>query len=135
MAVSVPDLNDKESLRKAFSIGQKQFNEALKFLIETGLVADQNGRFSVGMTRVRLGNDSAWIVKHHTNWRLRAVENLEKETNEDLHYSGIFSISVDDAKNIKDIMLNNLKEKLKVVDSSKEEKVFVMNLDFFSLLK
>ena len=135
MAVSVPALKNKENLRKAFNIGQKQFNEALKFLLETGLIADQNGRFSVGMTRVRLGNDSAWIVKHHTNWRLRAVENLEKETSEDLHYSGVFSISEDDAKNIKDMMLNHPKEKLKIVDLSKEEKVYVMNLDFFGLLK
>lgn len=133
MAVAIPGLNNRVRLRRVFKIGNKQFNEALKFLLETGLISESGGNFSVGLTRVRLGNDSAWIVKHHTNWRLRAIENLEKENINDLHYSGVLTLSDDDAKKIKDIMLENLKVKLDIADKSKEEKVYVLNFDLFNL--
>ena len=79
MAAAIPGLNNRDSLRKIFKIGAKQFNDSLKFLLDTGLIVETHGNYSVGMTRVRLGNDSAWIVKHHMNWRLRAIESLEKE--------------------------------------------------------
>ena len=133
MAVTISGLNNRDQLRKIFKIGSKQFNNALKFLTDTGLIVESQGQFSVGQTRVRLGNDSAWIVKHHMNWRLRAIESLESESINDLHYSGVLTLSDEDAKRIKDILLENLKKKLDIVDKSKEEKVYVLNFDFFNL--
>ena len=133
MAVAIPGLNNRDELRKVFKVGVKQFNEAFKFLSETGLIAEKNGKFFVGQTRVRLGNESAWIVKHHMNWRLRAIESLERESIHDLHYSGVLTLSEDDAKKIKDILLEDLKSKLEIADKSKEEKVYVLNFDFFNL--
>ncbi len=135
MAVTIPQFQTKEDLWKIFKIKAKKINEALQFLIETGLITEGHGRFKTGKTAVRLGNDSNWIIKHHTNWRLKAIQNLENEDIHDLHYSGVMTLSEKDAVKVKDLFLENLKKQIEVIDSSKEEKMYVMNIDFFDLGK
>ena len=80
-------------------------------------------------------HSGAYILKHHTNWRVKALESLENETLEDLHYSGVVSLSESDVIRIKNLLLDQLKENLKIIASSKEERLFVLNIDFFNLVK
>ena len=73
------------------------------------------------------------MIKHHTNWRTRAVESLERETDRDLHYSGVYSIARADAYRIKDQLLEDVKRCQKAMRASGTEELYCFNLDFFSL--
>lgn len=135
IALTIPEYQDHDSLAKALDLPPNLVAEVLQFLCETGLVEKRGSKFFPTATQIRLGNDSHHIRKHHTNWRIKALESLDRESLNDLHYSGVVSLSEVDVVRIKDTLLKQLKENLKVIADSKEQKLYVLNLDFFNLTK
>jgi len=43
----------------------------------TGLAEEKEGRFKIGNSRIHLPSNSPLISKHHTNWRVKAIQTLE----------------------------------------------------------
>lgn len=134
-AISISDLQSREALKQAFRLDPNKLEEVLKFLVEAGLIADEKGRLKVRVFNILLSNKSKWIIKHHTNWRLRAIENFEHEKINELHYSGVYTLSEADAIKLKDHLLEAIKKNVEIVQPSKEEKMYCCNIDLFDLLK
>ena len=135
MAVTVPSLRTREVLLKHFNISSETFQKAAEFLLRTGLIIEKGREFTSGPTFMRIGKDSHQIIKHHTNWRNQAIESLDRETIQDLHYSAVVSLSEKDALKIKDLLLQGVNDNIEIIKKSPEEKVFVYVLDFFELKK
>jgi uncharacterized protein (TIGR02147 family) len=135
VALTVPGLNRAQVLSEFFRIPLKRVSELLTFLCESGLAVRRGEQFDPGTVQMRIGNSSHNIVKHHTNWRNQAVDSLERETISDLHYSGVVSLSQADVFLIKDRLLDFIRDSLKTVRDSKEEELYVLCLDWFSMRK
>lgn len=132
VAVTMPALQTRERLAKALKVSKKRIAEVVNFLIEIGLVVEVDGLLKKGPD-LRLGKDSENIIKHHSNWRLRAIDSLEQEDSRDLHYSAIVSLSRNDATKIKDMILDSLKKNLDIIYPSPAEELYCYTLDFFNL--
>ena len=61
------------------------------------------------------------------------VKSLEHKRAEDLHYSGVFTLSHRDAQTIKDLFIETINQTLKTVAPSEEETCQALTLDFFNL--
>lgn len=61
------------------------------------------------------------------------MEALERETNNDLHYSAVVSLSREDAIQIKNRILDEIRDTQAIIKASKEEELYVYDIDFFSL--
>lgn len=134
IALTIPQLQSAESLAIHFRLPQKRVQNVLLFLREKGLATiDSDGGYRPGENFIRLGNDSPNIVQHHTNWRLSAVNSLHRETQDELHYSAVVSLSKKDIKKIKDRILEEIKNNIEIVKQSKEEELYSYCIDFFSL--
>ena len=134
IGLSIPALQDKKALSDFFQINPRKVAEIIEFLLSAGLILEKpGGGYGFGPTQVRIGNDSHHIIKHHTNWRNRAIESLDREELEDLHYSGVFTLSQSDALKVKDRLLEEIKACQKVIRESPEEKIIGFNVDFFNL--
>ncbi|MGK5089056.1 DUF4423 domain-containing protein [Bdellovibrionota bacterium FG-2] len=115
------------------NIPVKRVSEILDFLVSVGLARQTEKEFEPGLAQLRIGKDSHQIIKHHTHWRLQAVEALERETNNDLHYSAVVSLSREDAIQIKNRILDEIRDTQAIIKASKEEELYVYDIDFFSL--
>lgn len=135
IGLTIPEWRTHDALSKNLGLSRTRTAEVLQFLCEAGLVKKEGSNFQPTETQIRLGKDSHHILKHHSNWRIKALEALEDETLEDLHYSGVVSLSESDVVRIKNLLLDQLKENLKIIGESKEERLFVLNVDFFNLAK
>lgn len=135
MAVTIKHLQNKERLQKFFQLPQKQMNTVIDFLLKTGLIQQVGSELHAGISVIHLGNDSQSIYKHHTNWRLQAIESLEREDIYDVHYSAVVTLSKADIKKIKNLLLEQLKENIEIIKASNEEELCVLNIDFFNLKK
>ncbi|OFZ01781.1 MAG: hypothetical protein A2070_01290 [Bdellovibrionales bacterium GWC1_52_8] len=93
LLIAIPEFQTKEALHRRLRISLKKVSEVLAFLLECGLASEDRGRYTPGITSIHLGNDSPTIAKHHTNWRMHAIQALEHETPEELHYSSAVSIA------------------------------------------
>lgn len=135
IALSVPYLQTKEALVQYFQLPLKKVLTILEFLVSVGLAQQVGDKFTTDNSLIRIGSESSHIQKHHSNWRNQAVDSLDREDLYDLHYSAVFSLSQSDIRKLKDKMLENIKEYVSVIRESKEEEVYSLCLDFFSLSK
>ena len=131
--VSIKQFQTAEALAELLNRSLKDINERLAFLIKLGLVIEKNGRLSYGPQHIHLSSDSFLIKQHHNNWRLQAMQSLEDPAKNDLHYSAALTLSREDAYKIKDSLIQNLQQNVKVISESKEEVAYVYCMDFFAL--
>ena len=134
VAATVQSLTTKQEIAQSLALPFGLVSKVLDFLLDTHLLIKNGDQFQWTDAWFRLEKNSPHIIKHHTNWRQRAIYNLEFQTDHDLHYSGLFSMDQKTAHKIKDQLMEAIKENLKLVENSPEEEIFVLNADFFSLL-
>jgi uncharacterized protein (TIGR02147 family) len=133
MAIAIPKLQTHEAISDYLHLPIKKVSEVLEYLISVGLVEKQERGYKIGSANLRLGKSSHNILRHHANWRMLAVESLDREEELDLHYSGVFCLSESARALIKNKIFEALEEILKVSDEAKEESLACMNIDFFHL--
>ncbi len=132
---TISRLRTRKALAQELKVPTEVLGKVLDFLEENNLLRREESAYVPTESWVRLDKESPHIIKHHTNWRLKAIENLEIQTDKDLHYSGVFSIDKKTALRLKDQFLDFLKAQLKEFEAAKEEELFVIGVDFFQLMK
>jgi len=135
VALTIPSLQTANALMESFRISKARLNIILEFLVSSGLAKQEGPRYAPGDVEIRLGNKSPNIIKHHSNWRQQAIDSLERESLQDLHYSGVVSLSEEDVTKIKDETLKFIQDSFTTIRASKEEKLYCLNIDFFNLQK
>jgi uncharacterized protein (TIGR02147 family) len=134
IAVMIPDLNSVSKIAKALNITDDKAKFTVEFLINNGLI-ERNGQYlKSGRTQIHLGNDSANINKHHSNWRIESLKSLDSPNRGDLHYSGVSSLSKADAEKIRIQFVDVIENYVRQVEKSSEETLYTFNLDFFRIL-
>jgi len=131
--VSVPGCDTDRGLAEYFGLPLERTREIVRFLVSIGLLKEGKGRLSVGPSSVHLSADSPLISKHHANWRLRAIQSLDRRIGSDLHYSSVITASRDDAVRVRELLVKAIEEIRSVVRASPNEAGFVYAVDFFGL--
>lgn len=131
--VSIPELKTREAIASYLKLPMERVTDFLEFLVQLGLVERQGDHFKHRSQMVHLGNDSSNIVKHHLNWRMRAMRVIEETGASQTHYSAAVSLSRKDAAKIKQVLVDSLKQNLDVIAASKEEVAYGYTFDFFEL--
>jgi predicted transcriptional regulator len=135
IACTIGSLRSRRTIAEELQLPLATVGRVLDFLEENGLVRKEEDAYLPTEAWVRIDKESPHLVKHHTNWRMRAVQNLEVATMRDLHFSGVYSLDLPTALKVKDHFLDYIKEQIKRIEGAKEEELFVMGVDFFQLTK
>lgn len=137
VATSVPRLNGSaEKIAEYLDLPLANVREVLSFLETSGLVARGKGGYKPTDKHIHLGLDSVNLNRHHANWRLRALRDLDGNGSEqNLHYSSAVSLSREDSFRVREILLSALKSASEVIMASPEEDIFALNIDFMPLEK
>jgi uncharacterized protein (TIGR02147 family) len=133
VAVTIPSCQTQSGLCEYIGLSLQRVNEILSFLKSVGLVTEKSGRFQIGATHINLGSDSPLISKHHTNWRMKAVQSMDAPRKSDLHYSSVITASKEDLDKIRSVLVKAIEDVRSIVKPSKEEACFSYNIDFFDL--
>jgi hypothetical protein len=131
VSCTIPRLRTREAIATELRVPEETVGKVLDFLEANGIVERKSGEFLPTKNWIRLEQGSPHYVKLHANWRLKAIQNLETQTDRDLHFSGIYSMDARTAARIKDRFLEFLKEQQKEIEPAKEEELFVIGIDFF----
>jgi uncharacterized protein (TIGR02147 family) len=135
VAVAIPALQTREALVRALRLPVSRVTQILEFLVSRGLVEESKGRYSTGNTRIHLESDSPMIAKHHVNWRMQAVQAIEKESADELHYSSVITASEGDIPRIREVLVKAIEQIREIVKPSKDEALYCYSLDLFNLVR
>ena len=133
LLTSMPGFEDVTKIAEHVGLPPKRISKIMEFLFKTGLCKEEKDGIGMGVSKTHLESNSPLITRHHTNWRLKAVENFEKMNNEELAFSAPLTISKKDFGKIKNDILEFIEKTSKTVASSQAEKLSCLNIDFFDV--
>jgi len=129
--ITIPTFRTLDDLANILQLPLQQVQNALDFLLASGVVQFNDGEYTPAISRIHLPKGSVMLSKHHQNWRLQAMQALERGSNNNLFFSGPISISKKDTEIIRQKILKFLEELEQIISPSKEEEMHCLNIDFF----
>lgn len=131
--VTIPAFTTPQSMSIFLQIPLPQLMKILDFLVSAGLLKEELGKYSVGTTSLHLTEDEPMIYRHHTNWRVRAIASLSPFYKNNLHHSGVVSLSREDFSTVKKIFIDAIGRADKTIAASKEECLAGVCVDLFEI--
>lgn len=124
-----------EELCERFEVPRARAGEIMNFLLRCGLCTEKNGRYGMGAQKTHLEQGSPHLLKHYSNWRIRAIQRSERLSAQELMYTAPVSLSRKDFESLREEMVQFIKRFLDRVHDSPAEELACFNLDFFWIEK
>lgn len=131
VAVGIEEGQTLEQIADRFGLTREKAEEILSFLAKTGVCARDGSRYKMGKSVVYLTNDSPLVVKHHTNWRIQAIQKMDSRDSTELFFTSPMSISLKDFVRIRELLSGAIESALEICKDSPAEEVVCLNIDFF----
>jgi uncharacterized protein (TIGR02147 family) len=132
MLSAIPGNHTIDEMADYFKLNRSIVQKAIAFLLETGLCVEHNGKIRIGPQNTHIDPQSPLINNHRRNWRIKALEKLNQQQEDDLFYSSPMSLSRDDQILLREELVAVIAKVLKKVQKSPEEKLVCLNIDWFS---
>ena len=133
MALLIPELQSIDALTKYFNLTSSRVLSIIKFLSEQDLIEKKGNLYKVKKSVLHLEKDSPFLIQHHSLWRMKAIETIQSSKNENLHYSGIMSLSSDDYEWVREKLASLLQDIVERLKDSKDEKLASICFDLFQI--
>lgn len=116
-----------------FNLERERAVRIINFLLSVGLIVLENSLYKMGPARTHVGKNSPFVSKHHTNWRVRAMERAQNLKDNELMFTGPMSLSQKDFESLRERMIGMIQEVSDKVKDSESEILACFNLDFFKM--
>lgn len=124
---------DEISVR--FELSRAKATEITRFLVEVGLCSENENHFFTTSQGTHLEQGSPHLLKHHANWRLRAIQSAENLAEDELMYTVNVSLSDKDFHYLREEMVDFIKKFLARIHPSPAEEIACLNIDWFRIRK
>ena len=124
-----------DEIATRFELTRARASEILNLLVEAGLCRLVQERYMMGLQKTHLEQGSPHLLRHHANWRLRAMHYSEDLSDKELMYTVPVSLSKKDFDVLREQMVEFIQKFLKTVHDSPAEDIACLNLDFFWIRK
>ena len=135
MALRNKSLSTPEKVSAYFQIPLREANECIDLLSKAGLVAIKSNRIKVTERRIHISEKSIDLERHHLNWRLDAIREIQNSSGKGQHFTSIISLSESAHEKINQLILNLIKESEPIIRDAADEQVSVLGIDFYKLGK
>jgi predicted transcriptional regulator len=122
-----------ESLMASTGLSKQRVKQVVSFLLQSGICIERDGILEPGSRSTHLESTSPWISRHHANWRIKAMEKHPSLSESELAYSSPMSLSAKDAKKIREVLMQTVKDVVKIRDPSPCEEAWCLNMDWFRI--
>lgn len=124
-----------DEISHRFQLTKSKTAEAVQFLLKTGIITENSGRYSLGVQSTFVERGSPHILKHHSNWRIKAIQKSENLAETDLMVTGQYSLSNKDFLLLREKLTEFVKGLTKTIQDTDPEEIVCLNLDWFTLEK
>ena len=133
LATSIQDRSSLSDLSNYLDLPRAKVRRILDFLVNSGMCSKSDDNYEMLEARTHIDSSDPLINRHHSNWRLKAIERHEKLSSAELGLSAPFSVSKNDFAKIKGLLLEVVGEITQIVDKTEPEQVSILNIDLLKL--
>lgn len=120
-----------DEICERFLIERAKAAEILRFLTKTGLCEETQGRYLMAVQSTFLEQGSPHLMKHHSNWRIKAIQSSDLITPDELMFTAPMSLSESDFKKIRETLAEVIKSASLTVKESEAQSIACLNIDWF----
>jgi len=131
--LTIPQFRSESAISQKLGIPLKKVHNILKTLESLELVQKSRSGWEPKKSSIHLSNLSWMSAIHHSNWRAKMIDVVQFQGQDNLHYSGIHSLSVRDFAKLRERIKEFLIEVDQVVRPSKEEELCCLLIDWAKL--
>ena len=131
VATAINDGQTLEQIAERFQLSRERAGSYLGFLVRSGICKVDNGVYRMGESSIYIPNESALVVRHHSNWRLRGMHRMDHREETELFYTAPMSMSHQDFLRIRELLVEVVQKSLVICKDSPAENVYCLNIDFF----
>jgi uncharacterized protein (TIGR02147 family) len=128
---SIEGYQTPEAIAERLKLPRQAVNQALEFLLSTGLCSQEHGRLAPGAKYTHIAANSPLVSRHHGNWRTKAMERHPSLGPQEIAYTAPMSISKKDAQELRKRIVAFIEEFQKTRAASDPEVAFCLAIDFF----
>ena len=133
--LSVDEGQTIENVAQRLFMSRSHVAEILHFLKEVQLCSEENGVYKMQAKHVHLEFGSAFLARHHANWRVKSLQRIDDLTAEEMMFTSPFSISKKDFLRIREEIMKLIKSTSDIIKDSPAEEIACMNFDLFWIKK
>lgn len=130
---SLTQISDEADIGRYLRITDLEVRQCVGFLTKIGLLK----RTKTGLTPVNKhlheDRNSTFANQHHRNWRLRLLNSIDSADTKDIIYTAPVTLSKKSAEKIREILLKQISESLRVIDQSPSEELWVLSIDWVKI--
>lgn len=119
-------------LHHAIKLPPAKIQEAVTFLLQTGLIEEKNQRYFATNQMIHINKESTNYLRNHMNWRLQQLQQVVSVDNTDLTYTFACTLNRTDFERIKKMLTDAITESHKIVRESPAEEMACLTIDFIS---
>lgn len=132
LATSIDSIDSPLAVAEFLGLDRARVAAVLEFLLRSGLCIEVDGRIRMGPKTTHLEQTSPLVLRHHSNWRVRALNRHESLRPEELAYTCPVSIRAEDMPEIRELLTQTIEKFLKrVTASDPADTLACLNVDWF----
>lgn len=135
MALMNPKCREVDKLSKALRLPRSKVEETLQLLAEGGFVKLEGKSWIPVFSSLHQERSEAWTYQHFLAYRLKAIQNFSHKDKSPVHYTGVSSMSLKDAEDLRLKVLDFIRSYLEQVKKSGDDAIYNLNIDFYSLIE
>ena len=131
LASGIESLQTLDAVSSKFSLDPTTTKKIFEFLVEIGFCTIEGERFKVGTRRTRLDQKSPLRSRHHANWRLKAIDQFNVNSTDEIFYTFPMRIDSLTFSKLRGLVLNLIEQSDDLVSKSGNETLACLNIDWF----
>jgi uncharacterized protein (TIGR02147 family) len=131
LLTALDEFRTPEEIAQRLKLSRLKVADALEFLVASGLCTKESGRYKSSETSTFLDSNSPYVMAHHRNWRLKALDHCREPVDTDLFFSSSYILAASDISEIRRKILDLIGDVSKSILESKDETVACLNIDWF----
>ncbi|WP_413578537.1 TIGR02147 family protein [Bdellovibrio sp. HCB290] len=130
----IPEYRTIDRIAQHLNIPVGKVNEVIQFLLQSGLITEEKGKFKLGPSRTYVSAESTLVHRHHGNWRVKAMDlyprmNIEEE----FALTSPMTISNEDAIKVRELLMKSVEKILAINKPSQSEELRILNIDWLKI--
>jgi uncharacterized protein (TIGR02147 family) len=131
--LTIPEYRVVAAIARRLNLSEELVSHSLEGLKDCGLAKRAGKQWLPARTSIHLSKESAFYPTNLSNWRGRAVMQSLSRHHENIHYSGVHSLSLADFEKLRQLTFAFIESSRKVIDPSREEELYCLNCDLFKV--
>jgi uncharacterized protein (TIGR02147 family) len=134
LLTEIEDYQSPDKIASHLDLSISRVKEILTFLVSRGLCSVlPDGRYTRTGKNTHVEAGSPLAIRHHQNWRAKALDFQERMTANDLAFTAPVSLSHKDAPKIRALLADTISEIAKIVENSPAERVVYLGIDWMKM--